>query len=560
MDSPAPSSSLCETEQKVEVKEVEKEVKKEEAEISTEDKLRQFCSKFVDVDSVCLTINKEKKKFFPPGTCNEINVLTEQYMKSLSFMVIDDTGNELSHLAFFRAIIDENKYPAILIKIDEKKAINNNVLVCYLNHLGYRMVKIDNYFLAHENEKWVKRVQILKAFDEQEKENIKSDFEKGATSYFTYKEWLFLSKEFRLQGENKGCYECAMHAKTCKNIPPDQKHLIDVELSISTYYLGKKEEGYNACERIICDEQAPFGTRNHTMEVLQFYLDPLPLHGAINVVYPIQAGYYQSSSSIIKIDGGFRMNIRAVNYIINRNGDYEMSTGDGIVRTINYIVDMDENFRVLGGFRLHDKSGIPTYPKNILGLEDVRLIDKSNFFCTYLETNEERIPEIVHCKYDDKVYEVNLMRLKPEITSEKNWLPFYRDGKLCFIYGFNPFRLYELVEGKPVEVINRKLSEKYLDFRGSAPPIPFDDGWLCTVHCCYYSKPRKYWHRFMWFDKEFNKIKYSKLFYFEKIGIEFNLSIVEHGEHIVLCYSVNDGSNTIASVETKVVREMLIYS
>jgi len=38
-------------------------------------------------------------------------------------------------------------------------------------------------------------------------------------------------------------------------------------------------------------------------------------------------------------------------------------------------------------------------------------------------------------------------------------------------------------------------------------PIPYKNGWLATIHQVHYSNPRKYYHRFVWYSKDFQTKK-----------------------------------------------------
>jgi hypothetical protein len=55
-------------------------------------------------------------------------------------------------------------------------------------------------------------------------------------------------------------------------------------------------------------------------------------------------------------------------------------------------------------------------------------------------------------------------------------------------------------------------------------------------------------------------MKYTRPFYFEKVGIEFNLSLCHSSNGLLLTYSVNDGSSTLALVDYKHIDQMLEYN
>jgi len=222
-------------------------------------------------------------------------------------------------------------------------------------------------------------------------------------------------------------------------------------------------------------------------------------------------------------------------------------------------------------------SGVKLYPKNILGMEDIRLFGSNYFFCTYLELNESRTPQIGWGTYDSETGSVTRMvplMAGTELKCEKNWLPFIGDDdEIYIIYAMGPFQLYKLDKetGDIKEIKRLTLGDgltdispdapstgRYInDFRGSSSPILYKNYYLATIHQVYHAEPRKYFHRFVAFDKDFTTIKFSLPFYFDKVGVEFNLSICQSDEGMLMSYSYNDSTSTIAVVDYNIIDGML---
>jgi hypothetical protein len=201
-----------------------------------------------------------------------------------------------------------------------------------------------------------------------------------------------------------------------------------------------------------------------------------------------------------------------------------------------------------------------------VGLEDIRLFSEEDFFCTCLETNVENQPQICWGTYDKATGEVSKLvplSVTEKIQCEKNWMPFYdtymEKGKLKssihFIYSFEPFRRYRvnmhngkvtLCEG-PDKISRYSLTQ----FRGGSPLVPYEKGWLATIHQVFYSTPRQYFHRFIWLNREFTQIKFTRPFYFFQVDIEFNLSVIPDEEDLIVTYSVHDNNPHIARVPRK---------
>jgi hypothetical protein len=133
--------------------------------------------------------------------------------------------------------------------------------------------------------------------------------------------------------------------------------------------------------------------------------------------------------------------------------------------------------------------------------------------------------------------------------TEKNWLPINQGDTCHIIYSFYPLIInnLNLETGLITPLVNRYIDHNNLStFRGSAVPIKYKDGWLCTVHQVYYHKKRIYLHRFVWLSQDYLTVKYSDPFYFEKVGVEFNLGIACHEKGLIITYSVDDAHSTLS--------------
>jgi len=386
--------------------------------------------------------------------------------------------------------------------------------------------------------------------------------------------------DLRFQGKNQESYKLA---REIVEIEKNPFSTANEDLSIVCYYLGKKEEGRIANERVLAgsfDQQK----KNQALANLIFYLNPLEIKKKYEIKFTLPYNYFPSSPSIIQDGDGYIYNIRAVNYKIRENGSYDVKDEKNIVRTRNFILKLDKDFNIISDFELGSDLSVlnPRYSSHILGLEDVRVFsDNDNnkyFFATCCETLPKFCPRIVFGSYDD---EGNLLFLKalqiPDSSNdncEKNWLPFVtEDNRVRFIYSFSPLKIYEVdTETFNVKLILEKKEEIFKDelrdhvfrdyeFRGSSPPIRYNDGWLLTIHQVLYTTPRKYYHRFVWYNKDFTERKYGPLFYFEKIGIEYNLSICFKGDNeLLITYSVNDGCQKICSISEKTLQDHLKFS
>lgn len=243
---------------------------------------------------------------------------------------------------------------------------------------------------------------------------------------------------------------------------------------------------------------------------------------------------------------------------MDKGGGYVTRDPQNIVRTKNFIYRMNSNLELTDSLPVEvvDRSGAVTYQAHILGLEDLRLFSEKYFICTSLEYNEHRYPRICFGEINletgvvSKILPLSIPGGNPKQV-EKNWLPFIRDDEIYFIYSFNPFTCYKLnKETGECTLVKRLSMPQNMDgIRGSAPPIPYKDGWLFTVHQVVYANPRKYFHRLAWMDFNMTQLKLSKVFYITQPTIEYNLSICHSDNGLLFPYSVHDNSSTIGVLQ-----------
>ena len=543
-------------------------------------------------------------------------------LKNVDFLKIDVEGYELEVIKGATTTLMENNFPPFIFDTfpDPWYKDDHDLLLAFVRSLGYKVHPISGYknmYLASDHPLRPQREEPVKEEDKP-KYDIKMLLEKhkdgkmdepceewgcdeeskGEFKTAPWEAWYMLARHYRQNSQHKKSYECAR--KGLEASPPlEKQYLLYEEISIIAFYLDMKEEGLAACEKVILSSDAPWSTRNLALSNVGFYISPISMKRKIPLTHDMEALYTPSTASIVKRGDGYRINLRGINYYLSDKGYGVSRHGDGVIRTLNYILDTDKEFKVLSSCELKDKSGVQLYPKNVLGMEDVRLFGKSDksgtgsneedccvkcgtgqdegtvchpkslpdsadkyFLCTYLELNESRTPQIGWGTYDDSGAVTRMVPLMAgsELRCEKNWLPFMVGDEIRIIYAVSPLQIYSLnkEDGSIKEILRCSLGDKYIkDFRGSASPIPYKSGWLITIHQVYHADPRKYFHRFVWFNQDFTDVKFSLPFYFDKVGVEFNLALCESEEGMLMTYSHWDASSQIAVVDYTVIDEML---
>lgn len=481
----------------------------------------------------------------------------------------------------FLQTLVSSSFPPILMT----EAITTLDAVDFLTTLGYKFIKVsgvENTYLAAEHPVWKKVIEKIKATEEQNKnaeriiaEKAEEDLVAKIVSTYessgkleTWEEYWKVSRYYNEKGEHEKAYKAGKESFGFK-IPEQKKHLLLKELAVSAYYVKQLDEGYEVCENIFLSNYSPFEIRNWALNTQRYYMKKLALKAKkITIGTDLPEIYKPSSSAVIKVDNGFIVNCRAVNYSINmgQGGSYTMRDPQGIVRTKNFLYRLDNNLEIIPNSRLEvvDQSGAVTYPTHILGLEDLRLFSEKYFFCTSLEHNQHRAPRM--CFGEININSGKISRIIPlsipdgnPTHTEKNWLPFIQNDEIYFVYSFNPFTLYKLDKETGVSVLVKRLSIPHnMDgMRGSASPIPYKNGWLFTLHQVVFGSPRKYFHRLGWMDNNFNQLKVSKVFYINYPTIEYNLSICHSDHGLLFPYSLQDNSSTIGILDYSTVDAML---
>ncbi len=72
---------------------------------------------------------------------------------------------------------------------------------------------------------------------------------------------------------------------------------------------------------------------------------------------------------------------------------------------------------------------------------------------------------------------------------------------------------------------------------------------MILTHEVHELNPRKYVHRFLYFDNNWDLKKISKSFYFQEKFVEFVLScIIDHNQNLLISYSVRDNKCILTNV------------
>ena len=291
------------------------------------------------------------------------------------------------------------------------------------------------------------------------------------------------------------------------------------------------------------------------------------------------------------------INIRFVNYLLNRNGSYHFAVNDGKIATVNKIYNLDEDFNMIGEPILL----IPeTNSLRYVGIEDLKPFDTKNG-TIFIGTCENPINNRISMGYgkvnlnirnednkdnnkdndnknkdkdNDNKLKYNVVNTPYNNGCEKNWV-FYNDsdGNTNVIYQWYPIIIGQIINGQitnddtnPNPNSNHQLVIKqtkdmppfFQHTRGSSNGFEFENEIWFLCHVVEYSQPREYYHFFAVFNKNTMNInRWSHLFKFEGEKIEYALGLVIKENKIIISYSKWDSEPTIGIYDKeKVEKEM----
>lgn len=343
-----------------------------------------------------------------------------------------------------------------------------------------------------------------------------------------------LAKHFREVGEH---YKSYHYIKLGQSIPYPKddilfietniyKGLFDYEASIVEYYIHKDR----CLDRTIKYMMKLPSFQDNCLSNLKFSVEPIySISTRLDIPLIFGDDFTPSAISVCEYP---MANVRYVNYWIE-NGTY--FTKDSVpVQTYNAYINLETNEVIA---KMLDSSiKLEQFETNVKGLEDIRLFTNGNqikFTATSVREYQKDVLRVITGDYNTNGNYENVRVLNPPTNNEceKNWLPIKDTNK--FIYGWHP---YTIIDDNANTISVTQTPPLFNLFRGSAPPIRYNDDWLSLVHLVEYSTPRKYYHCFVKLDSNLLPKYISLPFVFKSISIEYCVSIRFATQNTIECY------------------------
>jgi len=245
---------------------------------------------------------------------------------------------------------------------------------------------------------------------------------------------------------------------------------------------------------------------------------------------------------------------------------------DLTLKTTNYFCELDPITLEIQSYQKVDTSKLDIPPVwEFIGLEDARLVrwDGKLYMCGVRRDTKPNgegrmeLSEIVDGK------EISRFRIEPpkdpNSYCEKNWMPIL-DMPYHFVKWTNPTEIVKVYpeEGRSEQVYLGQYCNMPADLRGGSQVIPFGDGYLTLNHETYLynseqeRKDGTYRHRFTYWDKNWNIIKFSDNFSFLDAKIEFSCGLAKYKENYLITFGFQDNASYILKIPSKFL-ENFIY-
>ncbi len=305
-----------------------------------------------------------------------------------------------------------------------------------------------------------------------------------------------------------------------------------------------------------------------------------------------------NSSVFIDGNGDIILNIRHVHYLLYHSEfnqkhwcmwgclAYLNPEDDICLKTGNYLCKLDPDNLYVKEFKKVDTSKHDIEPNwEFIGLEDARVVkwDEKLFISGVrrdIKNDGEGRMELCEIDWDDtQCKEITRDRILPPTHTylEKNWMPIL-DMPYCYIKWTTPLEIVKVdlstkrSSTVPKGEVNVVDSETIITRsftipgarhqRGGSQVIPFQGGRMAILHECNFfhndnnAKDAHYYHRFIFWDKDWNVTKITKPLKFMEAQIEFNCGLAQKENDFLITFGYQDNAAYILKMPINVLDQL----
>jgi hypothetical protein len=267
---------------------------------------------------------------------------------------------------------------------------------------------------------------------------------------------------------------------------------------------------------------------------------------------------------------GIYINLRRVNYKMSnsnngnpeykvyKNGELIEITNENPVSTINFLCKLDKEYNVNTNTLLEFDENVFNYKFSVKGIEDIRIISHNKN--VYLignsrEVSQDRSPKMllnIFSMQNNQIESTILLHGYEDHKCQKNWSPFVYKDQLLFVYSFSPLVILSpnLETGKCTIFKRQEYQQNYDHFRGGSPGFYINNDLYFIIHEVSIDGGRKYYHRFVKFNKNLEIDKVSCPFYFKNWGIEYVAGAVyeQRNNRVLISWGENDDTANLSYI------------
>ena len=245
------------------------------------------------------------------------------------------------------------------------------------------------------------------------------------------------------------------------------------------------------------------------------------------------------------------------------------------LKTTNFYCELDENYNIKR-YNAVDTTKLDVEPLwEFVGLEDVRIIrwDGKLYMSGVRRdttTNGQGRIELSEIIVDDNsVKEISRARLEPPFDGnsycEKNWMPVI-DKPYHYVKWTNPTEVViaNIETKKTDQIFMGHYEPLNRDLRGGSQLIPWRDYYIAITHevdlfnDSIGRKDGLYRHRFVLWDKNFNRLKWSDEFTFLNGHIEFCAGMAIKNSQFLITFGFQDNAACLLGVPEHIVESLLL--
>lgn len=281
--------------------------------------------------------------------------------------------------------------------------------------------------------------------------------------------------------------------------------------------------------------------------------------------YPKLETYEPSSACYVYYNGKHYLNTRYVNYWYLDSGHCSIKHPEDFIISRNMVSELDVETLVPINYNEMQEStvGLLSNRCYFYGLEDIRLYVENGhlkFIATNIDYSPTGCNRMIVGNYHPETASYSDCRITVppyDTWCEKNWIPIVTQNantgneETFFIYKWFPLEIGKMQsDTNKLEIVHRHIitAPEFHRVRGSSPFIDGGDCWLGIVHFSENTLPRQYYHIMVSLDKQtFMPLKYSQIFHFQHIGIEFCIGFAKRDDEYLCWVSKNDREPAMVS-------------